>query len=67
MLVDTATQTVLSLSITESFDHDITLVPKLLRRARVPRKRVACVLYGDKAYNNCCLHATLEGWECDSL
>ena len=62
ILVDTTTRAVLSLSITESFDHDITQVLKLLRRARVLRRRAAYVLYGNKAYHDRRLHAKLEAW-----
>ena len=61
ILVDTTTQAVLSFSITESFDHDITQVLRLLRRMRVLRRKGDYVLYGDKAYHDRELHAKLLG------
>ena len=62
ILVDTASQAVLSISFTESFDHDLTQVLRLLRRARVLRRKREYVLYGDKAYHDKQLHAKLLEW-----
>ena len=51
VLADNSTQAVLSISFNESFDHDLTQVLRMLRRARVLRRKGWYVLYGDKTYH----------------
>ena len=62
ILVDTATQAVLSLSLTKSVVHDVTQIHTLLRQGYLLGRKRRLVLFGDKAYHHKQLHAKLLDW-----